>query len=245
MAVNKVVFNGDALLDLTGDTLTVASQLLSGIKAHTRTGAQITGTFAGQTKSATPSTSAQNITPDTGKWLSRVTVGAIPGEYIVPSGTKTINANGTGIDVKSYANVDVNVPIPSGYVDLSTLKMHCTQYNSDEFASKGSRIDSVSITVGFQPKIFLVRNNAAVRGTSSTANKYWMLSSLMVYDDAGHVHHRTSFVYYSGSSSSYKYAGGQSNTNYFEPTATGVQGVGTGVYMNDNETGLYSWYAWG
>lgn len=211
MAINKVDFGGRTLIDLTGDTLTDAAQLLSGVKAHTRAGVQITGTFAGQTKSVTPTTSAQSITPSAGRWLSKVTVN----------------------------------PIPSDFVDLSTLNLHCTQYNSDEFASKGSRIDSVSITVGFQPKIFLVRNNAAVRGTSSTANKYWMLSSLMVYDDAGHVLHRTSFVYYSGSSSSYKYAGGQSNTNYFEPTATGVQGVGTGVYLNDNETGLYSWYAWG
>lgn len=211
MSINKVVYNNNTLIDLSQDSLNLASQLVSGITAHSRDGAQITGTFQGQTKTATPSTSSQSITPSAGRWLSKVTVN----------------------------------PIPSDFVDLSTLNLHCTQYNSDEFASKGSRIDSVSITVGFQPKIFLVRNNAAVRGTSSTANKYWMLSSLMVYDDAGHVLHRTSFVYYSGWSSSYKYAGGQSNTNYFEPTATGVQGVGTAVYMNDNETGLYSWYAWG
>lgn len=32
---------------------------------------------------------------------------------IIPSGTKTITANGSGIDVYNYASVDVNVPNPS------------------------------------------------------------------------------------------------------------------------------------
>ena len=41
--------------------------------------------------------------------LSQVTVNPIPSQYIVPSGTKTITENGTGIDVASYASVDVNV----------------------------------------------------------------------------------------------------------------------------------------
>lgn len=109
MAINKVDFGGQTLIDLTGDTLTDAAQLLSGVKAHTRAGVQITGTFAGQTKSVTPTTSAQSVTPDTGKWLSQVTVGAIPSEYIVPSGTKTINANGTNIDVAAFAKATVNV----------------------------------------------------------------------------------------------------------------------------------------
>ena len=109
MAINKVDFGGRTLIDLTGDTLTDAAQLLNGITAHSRDGSQITGTFAGQTKSVTPTTSAQNVTPDTGKWLSQVTVGAIPSEYIVPSGTKTINANGTGIDVAAFAKATVNV----------------------------------------------------------------------------------------------------------------------------------------
>lgn len=44
--VNKVVNGetGDVIIDLTGDTLISASQLASGIKAHDRSGAQITGT---------------------------------------------------------------------------------------------------------------------------------------------------------------------------------------------------------
>lgn len=109
MAINKVDFGGRTLIDLTQDDLTDAGQLVSGVKAHTRAGVQITGTFAGQTKSVTPSTSAQTVTPDAGKWLSQVTVGAIPSEYIVPSGTKTINANGTNIDVAAFAKATVNV----------------------------------------------------------------------------------------------------------------------------------------
>lgn len=64
-----------------------------------------------QTKTVTPTTSQQSITPDSGyDGLSSVTVNAIPSQYIVPSGTKEITANGTGIDVTAYASVNVNVP---------------------------------------------------------------------------------------------------------------------------------------
>ena len=63
-----------------------------------------------QTKTATPTTSSQTISPDTGyDGLSSVTVNAIPSQYIVPSGTISISQNGSGIDVSSYASANVAV----------------------------------------------------------------------------------------------------------------------------------------
>lgn len=63
-----------------------------------------------QTKTAMPSTSVQEIEADQNyDGLSKVTVDPIPSQYIIPTGTKSITQNGTGIDVASYADVDVAV----------------------------------------------------------------------------------------------------------------------------------------
>lgn len=46
MAINKVVYNGQTLIDLTGDTVT-PENILSGYTAHNAAGDQITGTASG------------------------------------------------------------------------------------------------------------------------------------------------------------------------------------------------------
>lgn len=62
-----------------------------------------------QEKTATPTESPQEITADDGyDGLGKVTVEAIPSDYVVPSGTKNITENGTH-DVKNYASVSVEV----------------------------------------------------------------------------------------------------------------------------------------
>lgn len=64
-----------------------------------------------QTKTVTPTASQVQYLPDSGyDGFEKFTVEAIPSEYIVPSGTKSITANGNGQDVVGYAAVNVNVP---------------------------------------------------------------------------------------------------------------------------------------
>lgn len=71
------------------------------------------GAISTETKTITPSTATQDVTPTSGKYLSKVSVKPIPSNYIIPSGNKSITANGTGIDVTAYATVSVSVPTES------------------------------------------------------------------------------------------------------------------------------------
>lgn len=67
-----------------------------------------------QEKSVTPTKAVQEVTADDGyDGLEKVTVGEIPDEYIVPSGTKDITENGTH-DVAEFAAVEVNVESGGG-----------------------------------------------------------------------------------------------------------------------------------
>lgn len=96
-----------------------------------------------QSKSATPTTSAQTVSPDSGKLLSSVSVGGIPSEYIIPSGAKSITANGTGIDVSSYATANVNVPNPtlSGDATAADVMNGKTFYNNSYTKQTGSYVE--------------------------------------------------------------------------------------------------------
>ena len=90
-----------------------------------------------QSKTVTPSESTQEIVADESYTaLEKVTVEAIPSEYIVPSGTKSIAENGTH-EVKAYEFAEVNVPIPDGYIVPSGVLEIATNGEHDvtEYAS--------------------------------------------------------------------------------------------------------------
>lgn len=96
-------------------------------------------------KTVTPTTSEQTAVA-ANKWTKgQIKVGPIPPEYIIPTGTKSISANGTGIDVKEYEKVDVAVPgiTPSGTLAIATNGSHdVTNYATASVAVPASAVDS-------------------------------------------------------------------------------------------------------
>ena len=95
----------DTLIATTNDTYTAPTGT-----AYSSVTVNIPSDINNQNKTATPTGDTQTITPDTGySGLGTVTVYPIPSQYIVPTGTLEIVANGTK-DVTSYASVDVNIP---------------------------------------------------------------------------------------------------------------------------------------
>ena len=75
----------------TSDADAVASDIKLNKTAYVND-VKVTGTFEGQTKAVTASRSAQTVTPDSGKYLSEVTVNKYPDA----TGTYTYPANSTG-----------------------------------------------------------------------------------------------------------------------------------------------------
>lgn len=94
--VNKVIYGGNTLIDLTSDTVT-ADKILSGFKAHAASGAPITGscTFDADTRDATAAvaevlntkTFYKNGSKLTGNMPNR---GAVTGTITTVDGTYTI-----------------------------------------------------------------------------------------------------------------------------------------------------------
>lgn len=142
-----------------------------------------------QEKTVTPTKSSQSVTPDSNyDGLSKVTVNAIPSNYIIPSGTKTITTNGTH-DVKSYASATVNVAgedvttETNAYTQkLATLETAITALETElqGKASGGSDGGSVetcnvelSTSYGFFPNIiysYLENGKIISKYTSSLSN---------------------------------------------------------------------------
>lgn len=105
-------------------------------------------------KTVTPSTSSQEITPDSGyTGLAKVTVNAIPSQYIIPTGNKEITNNGTGIDVTNFATVSVNVPVGA---TINNQSKTATPNESEQVITFDSGYTGLSqVTVGAISKTYV------------------------------------------------------------------------------------------
>ena len=92
-----------------------------------------------ETKSATPSETAQTITPSSGKYLSSVSVGAISSTYV-----------GSGITQRSSSDLTASgatVTVPSGYYSAQASKSVASGSAGTPTATKGSvSNNSISVT---------------------------------------------------------------------------------------------------
>lgn len=96
MAINKVIYGGETLIDLTSDTVT-ADKMLSGYKAHDKTGASITGTCTYDVDSSDATAAVAEILKDKTAYVrgSKLTGtmpnnGAVTGKITTLSGVYTI-----------------------------------------------------------------------------------------------------------------------------------------------------------
>lgn len=93
--VNKVIYGGNTLIDLTGDTVT-ADKILSGYKAHAASGAPITGTcpYDADTSDAT-ATAAEILSGKTAYKNGSKLTGTMPNRGSVTGTISTIDGTYT------------------------------------------------------------------------------------------------------------------------------------------------------
>ena len=120
--VNKVVYAGTTLIDLTGDDVTAAS-VLSGKKFHLPSGAAATGTIATKTASNLTA-SGKTVTVPAGYYASQATKSVATGSATAPSSISGSSATvSTGTNTLTLSKtVSVTPSVSAGYVSSGTAE---------------------------------------------------------------------------------------------------------------------------
>lgn len=134
----------------------------------------VAGTITYEDKTITPNTSTQQVEASTGKTLRSVTVNPIPSNYIIPSGTTNISANGT-YNVKNYASATVAVSGGGGGTSINNQSLTVTPSESQQSFTAASPYTGYSpVTVNAITATYVgtgVTRQAATTYTPGTSNQ--------------------------------------------------------------------------
>lgn len=129
-----------------------------------------------QTKTVTPTKSQQNIAADSGyDGLSGVTVNAIPDNYVIPTGTVNITANGTH-DVSGKASVVVAVPSSQPTLNAPTIAINDKTLTITNPASNGNFVTKFKV---FSNGTALTE--AVIKGSTTTVDLSTLLTTAGTY----------------------------------------------------------------
>lgn len=124
MAINKVIYGGNTLIDLTTDTLTSASQLMSGVKAHDRAGVVLTGicTYDADTGDAT-ATASEILATKTAYVSGNKITGSMPNRGAI---TGTISGLTPYTIAQGYHDGSGTVSVDSTNISAGNIKSGIT-----------------------------------------------------------------------------------------------------------------------
>ena len=167
---------------------------------------------------------------------------------IIPTEIINITQNVSNMDITMGKLLNVNVPVPDGYINLADVISHCTRHVNSSYTPPSNQIlNNVSITIKdsngeyLKPKVFIMFHNARIENSGTDTAKVAVTASVTIAGDDGALLYRhSSGIYYH---STYKACSNQSSSRYFNPTSTGVQGVASDFYLQSGKQ--YLWYAWG
>lgn len=153
MAINKIIYGSETLIDLTGDTVT-AADLLSGKTAHDKSGATITG-------SCTYDSDTTNDTATVGEILATKTAHARGAQL---TGTMTNNGGVTGtITTKAQ-----QYTIPNGYHDGSgKVSISSTEQNKIIAGNIKSGVQILGVTGTYSGEAVTAQTKTVTPSTTS------------------------------------------------------------------------------
>ncbi|MBO5935662.1 MAG: hypothetical protein J6Q94_09280 [Clostridia bacterium] len=176
--------------------------------------------------------------------------------YVLPTEIYNIYSNVSDLDITMGKTLNVDIQPSADYIKKADTNIYTSDFACGIYRpSSDTRISNVSITVGFKPKIFYMRQ---FEGINSTSTRYYILAMWMMLDNnyayfAGKPDGSTNTVtggpvalYLQDNPKTARSTHSNGTNNRFTATDNGVKGNGSSESTMYCASGKgFQWYAWG